>query len=477
MEITSSFLVRKRAKQFKQLRNELMIQLYPTTRTGTVTGNGTGNGTDLILSDLLGSFKRFAGNQQTAFDSGSVRSNASSSGNLLERQVERAISQVLGRSPGRGADSFISALNDAFPVTADGRQITTTPSRSIVSLYSPGSNGSSSGVGQLSAKQAALYRQTSIVANDGLKVLESLATFVPQADKERVEALRALIRSEIKALIEEFGRVDEPRPARVQTYLNALELNLAEFGERTFFNDPMLVATVDDESQTTGFELLKSYVHILRTTWNSFSQSDQSRRYSYSLSERVERASVLLPVIAQGNTDFENAMESVGFNESERRSRATKFTTLAASRVSISQIVAPPDESRSTLRGAMFTERDSSTSRNFNAPDGSQSGVNQLSDWLPNITVNDLTDWLDRFTNTEGPAVLDNSGQYGLEFVTDQADKLFWTIAPIVSHLKTTSSITSSSRSTLEQILSNERVSWSLDNLLSQLNALADLAA
>jgi hypothetical protein len=93
---------------------------------------------------------------------------------------------------------------------------------------------------------------------------------------------------------------------------------------------------------------------------------------------------------------------------------------------------------------------------------------------LPDITVSDLQDWLNRFSTMEAPGAL--TSVYGIDFVTDQADRLFWTIAPIVGYLKTTRSLNPSGQSTLAQILSNERVGLAFDNLLSQLNALADLA-
>jgi hypothetical protein len=446
MEITNLSLLRKRAKQFKQLRDELMRQLYPTTKNFGTTSDPTA----AVLTNLFGSFQRFAGNQQTAYDNGSVGSSATSTANQLERQVERAITQVLGRAPGRGADAFINALNDTFPVSSDGRQIVFTPSRSAVNLYNSNGNGNPNGLaGQLSAQQAALYRQTSIVAGDALKILASLKSFVPDADAERVESLRMVISSEIKALVDEFGRIDEPRPERVKAYLDGLATHIAELGDRAFLNDPTLVATVDDEAQTTGFELLRNYIRTMRTAWNEFNRPDRPQRFT-SLSERLERANVLLPILAQGNTDLEDALDSVGLTGSERRSRAVKFSTLA---VPIVGLRANPG---------------SGDDRVF-------ATTNPIGNWLPNITVNDLTDWLDRFSNTEGPSMLSDSGEYGLDFVTTQADQLFWTIAPIIAQLQVAS--TSTNPSTLARILLNERVRWALDNLLSQLQATADLAA
>lgn len=462
--LTRRFVKQAKNKQLKQLRDGLIRQLYPTKIAPDDTE------TTSVLTNLLGSFQRYAGNQQTAYDTGSVRASATSSANLLERQVERAISQVLGRTPGRGPQSFIGALNEAFPVAANG-QITFTPSRSMVQLYSPETDGSSnSTIGQISAKQAVLYRQVSIVAGDALKVLAGLKSFVPEADIERVEALRNVISSNIKVLVDEFGRIDEPRPERVRSYFDALANHLAEFGERAYLNDPFLAATIDDEAQTSGFKLLQNYVLIImRTAWDEYQKSEQPNSpRSYSLSERLERANVILPILAQANTDFENAMESVGFSQSERRSPAARFRILAETIT----LPATEEEKRKEVEARkqynqVAIRRDTETA----APQTSDPKL-----LLPNITVSDLTDWLDRFANVEGPSILSDASEYAVDFVADQGDRLFWTIVPIVAYLRTTTAPTVS-RTTLGQVLSNERVSWSLDNLLGQLQVLADLAA
>jgi len=442
-------LLRKQARQLKQLRDGLMLQLYPTQRNLTI---GT-TGTEAILANFLGSFQRFVGNQQTAFDNGSVRSSpTSSNANSLERQVDSAIAQALRKTPGRGAANFIKALDAAYPLSSSGK-IATVSSRSQAVLYNPVQNGKSSGLGELSTKQLALHRQTSIIAADALKILEELQAFVPDADNERVEALRSLIQSQITLLIEEFGRADEPRAARVQSALNSLREYVSEFGKQAHLSDPMLAAIVDDENQTTKFELLQSYVKSISQAWTSYSRLGKSNK-SYSLSEKVDRARVLLPIVSQATIDLSNALESVGLNESERRSRANLFSNLNVANVASIQV-----SNADRIVGQRSLETAS----------------NPIGEWLPEITVSDLIDWLDRFSNMEAPSALDST--YGIDFVTDQADRLFWTIAAIVAYLKTISSGSQTSKSMLAQILSNERVSWALDNLLSQLHALADLAA
>jgi hypothetical protein len=425
-----------KAQQLKTWRTGLINQLYPTKPIGTADEQQT-----LIISDLLGSFKRFSGNQQTAYDNGSVQRSATSTVNQLERQVERAMAEVLGQSPGQNG----VVLRNLFKtkLSRDNGDMLTASSSQLMSYTV---NGKSELLSELSTRQAALYRQTSIIMADALRIVERLSSFVTQSDQERVEALRSLITSSIKALIEEFRWIDEPRPSRVEYYLGSITDSVMEFGRQAFLTNTRLAVTVDDENQVTQFELLKTYVQMLRQAWEGYKASGTSSQAS-PLSERIDRARVLLPVLVQGTLDFSNALESVGLSDSERRSRASRFSTL--DRLSI-EIGSPIGISREPL-------------------------VTDIGNSLPDITVSDLIDWLDRFANQEALALLDNT--YGIDFVTDQADELFWTIAPIVAHLKTTAPVNAASRSMLEQILSNERVTWALDNLLIQLHELASLSA
>ena len=447
-----------RAGQLKSLRAGLLKQLFSKARLVDP------NPQTQAINDIANSFSRYAAYQQTAFDNGASRSSSSNDASSMERVVQRAFNQVLGGATGRGPNSFMNALNGAFPTiaTSEGRQVAFTPARSVVSLYR--SDGSTNGAnpmngyrtgttsadgyaGTISARQANLYRQASVIAGDALRVLNGLTPFVPEAESDQVDALRALISSEINSLVEEFGRVDEPRNERVLAYFSALNLHVRGFGRRAFLDDPERAASVDDETQVAGFELLKSYARGLREAWNTFFNVDRSSK-SFSLSERVERANILLPIVAQVNVDFEAAMDSVGFTESERRSLAAKFNTLTGFNVS------------------PLTQ--------FESLDIAQPGSFATS--LPDITVYDLTEWVDRFANLEGPNMLAESGLYGLDFVTDQADRLFWVIAPVIAILETDEVDLASDSSSLEQSLSNERVRFSLNNLLVQLNTLADLS-
>jgi hypothetical protein len=426
-----------RGRTLERTRDLLLVVLSSSPGAGREGGQ-----TNAALEQLADTFQRYASTQPTAYENGVAKSGAPGSTNLMERQIDRAMAQVLGRAPGRGAGGFLSALNGAFPVDSTG-QVQFMPSRGVVSLYSPNGNGNtpnlatptSAGLaGQISVEQANLYRQASVTGSDALSVLAGLQAFSPEAEADRVEALRALLRSDISALIDEFGRLDEPRPARVRSYLDALvgpDGHLFRFGQAAYLDRTLgraAPATIQDESQVAGFELLQSYAATLRTIWDAYNAKKQEPVKGRPLfSERLSRASVLLPVIAEGNVNFMSAMDSIGYTENERRSVANSFVTL------------DPD--------------------------------------LPDITVNDLNEWIDRFASDEGPRNLSDSGQYGLEFVTDQADTLFIVIGRVLAYVSTTPTADLNSSPVIAQALVHERVSWALNDLFNQLKALADQAA
>lgn len=340
--------------------------------------------------------------------------------------------------------------------------IVTTPTRSVVSLTSTSSTSNNTGAGQLSVEQANLYRQASLIAVDALKVLEGLMPFDPVADVDAVEALRSLIRSQINTLVEEFGRFDEPRKERVQTYLNTLlTVNgnggfLGQLGEQARFIDKsslngsaeVFPVTLADETQIASYELLKNYVNTLRTIWLQYTQvTNTERTVTGRYSERLSRASIMLPVIADSNTSFMAAMDSIGFSESERRSDAALFSNL----------------------GEPLLIDGSVNSVILNLP-GLPDSVDVRVP-LPDMTVNDLNEWAERFTTSEAPSILSTAGQFGLDFVTDQADTLFWVIITVLVAIKTNPK----NGLLLERILSFERVQQTLSELVLQLDTLANL--
>jgi hypothetical protein len=90
---------------------------------------------------------------------------------------------------------------------------------------------------------------------------------------------------------------------------------------------------------------------------------------------------------------------------------------------------------------------------------------------LPDITVNDFNEWVERFATLEAPSILSASGQFGLDFVTDQADTIFWVMSTVLS----LTIASDPDLGLLDQLFSFERVKQTLNELLFQLDTLASL--
>jgi hypothetical protein len=476
-------------KQLEKLRDPNQLQIMRQDLLRQLFTQETVSSADdvaLQLAQIAQILGRSAGNEPTIYDNGSFRSSASGNANALTQQVERALTQVLGRTPGRGYDGFVTALNSAFPTDAYG-QVMMTPTRSVVSLtgkgnysnvgngyYSPASMGNypaagsgyspappnSTGVGQLSVEQANLYRQASINAADALRVLEALQPFDPKADIDAVEALRGLIRSQINTLVDEFGRIDEPRRELVEPYLDTLDSSIIQLGVQALLTATLQgvsPVTVSDETQIAGFELLRNYAGTLRTIFGQF-LATKGTTVTGQYSERLSRSYIMLPVISDSNTSFMAAMDSIGFTASERRSDAALFSILKG--LNPFETDNPGGTVGHTFIELPFVDQDGTTPK---------TPVFELV--LPDITVNDFNEWVERFVTIEAPSILSASGQFGLNFVTDQADTLFWVIGMVLDAVKDDTS----KNLLLGKVLSFERVQQTLSEFLFQLDTLADL--
>jgi len=162
-----------------------------------------------------------------------------------------------------------------------------------------------------------------------------------------------------------------------------------------------------------------------------------------AFSLQIQEASRMLSVIAESNNNFMAAMDSIGFDENQRRSFGVTFDTLV---LPVLNIQLPP-------------------------------GVSLPPAPLPHMTVYDLSAWFDGLTNVDGQSTLSDSGLFGLDFVTSQADSLFNILATILIAVRLGNQAAPGGGTLLQQVLTHERVAWSMDDLFFQVKTLADLAA
>jgi hypothetical protein len=443
----------------------------------------------LQISRLVQIESRSASTEATIYDNTTGNSSSRSAPSSLTKQVERAFIQVLGGAPGRGSDRFMKSLVSTFPAGKDGR-VTFTPIRSVISLSGSTSNSmdnvSRDWSGQLSVEQASLYRQGSLIIADALRLLEGIEPFDPKADLDAVEALRALIRSNLNYLVEEFGRIDKPRFDFVDNYFASLEKNIQAFGQSTILitkgqNDNLVNA--EDESQIAAYQLIKNYIEItLKSAWKGYLAKSDVEIASNSYSERLARVNVMLPVVAEGIVSVMDAMDSVGFTESERRSDTALFSKLTSGNISFgipifSQSTATEPINNPDNLSQKIIDILGAKSRGFDLR--SIISANQLLQEfaldfvvIPRITVNDFSEWVERFASLEAPSILGTSGRFGLEFVTDQADTLFWIIGIVLDYIKFHPEVR---QKNIGRVLTFDRVQQTLIELFSHLKTLADL--
>jgi len=145
----ATLLVRGRARAQQAARNRILFLLAQLPRASTPPGPPG------PLGQIANTLTRYAQTQATVYDTASSGTPAAAGVSLLERQVDRAFTQVLGRGVGRGSSSFMTALNGTFPIGADG-QVQFSPARSAVALATStsgygGPNGISTPVAQIAA--------------------------------------------------------------------------------------------------------------------------------------------------------------------------------------------------------------------------------------------------------------------------------------------------------------------------------------
>jgi hypothetical protein len=409
-------------------------------------------GRNAEIRAIANTFTRYAQTQQTAYETGvAAASNGTTS--VAERTVEFAIAQVLGRTP--AGDGFATALSDAFPTLPSGL-VSSAPVRGVVSTNGVGTPSTATGdaanlSGQISAEQATLFRQASLIAPDARKVLAGITPFATVDQPDVIDSLRGVIDKAYATLLDEFGRVDEPRQELVQDYFSNATTAQAQFGILAKVDGRAAAPdTYSDEQQIASYKLLTTYLDQLKMAWKDYGGRKAAPSSLYPLfTERLARASQLMDVITQANVNFMSAMDSVGFPEAERRSPSSRFEYLQQTVSLAHEPPIGPERLQQLVDGKLM----------YSA-----------------MTVYDYTSWVEKLTRYDGPRYLTDSGQVGLEFVTSQSDELFCTIAPVLYYSFTGADQSFITQPIVAQVLRHERVVWAMSDLFSQLDVLADLA-
>lgn len=303
----------------------------------------------------------------------------------LGQVVEGAIQQVLGWKP-RNDDpkGFVGALTQSFKATeVDGtRQFTWMPRTYAVQTDLSGG---------LTGAQASLFSRAQNAIDQMLPLLEGLEELRVDLDKDNLDALRALVRSQITELVNELGTTGGPRVARVDQLFNVLLGPAAT--NTTPEMDPDKVAgqlgglrdilgmvggkvnTVEEEQNLTNFRILVDYLTSLRQSWLANREYFERPSTKPFFGTQLVLLSRQLSVVAESVDELRLTMDSVFIGNAERQTLPITFPTL---------VTLPDQTTEPAATNTMFLE--------------------------------ELLSWVSTFASTEGPTLIQDGGKYGVQY-------------------------------------------------------------
>jgi hypothetical protein len=299
----------------------------------------------------------------------------------------QTINDVLGwKSKPDDPKSFVGALNSAFTCTeVDGRtECAWTPRTYAVATDLAGG---------ITGAQASIYKRAKEAIDLALPLMEGLYPLDPTSDKEDVDALKKIARSQMTELVGELGMIGGPRPWRVSQYFalllgqdfpmtsqtmvthdpDKIEGTLGTLRDILGLNTASdFVNSMEDEADLTNFRIVADYITALAQSWINnvefYSAPSQQTGRTFFGTQLV-LLSRQLSVVAESVNEIRFAMDSVFIGPAERQTMELKLDVPG-------------------------------------------------SDQTFSMYVEDILSWVATFATTEGPQLIQDGGKYatGLAF-------------------------------------------------------------
>jgi hypothetical protein len=267
----------------------------------------------------------------------------------LGQTALKAVADVLGWKVKAGDTAgFTGALMQAFTLTEVEGHVQATWVPRTYAVQSDLSGG-------ISGAQASLYSRAKYTLDQALPLLAGLKALNPAADPEDLEALRAVVNSQMVQLVGELPYAGGPRVSRVTQYFSLLLGqpltsttmvqtdpdrvggtlgNLRDvFGLATLVygggvgTPNTLVNTIDDEQDTTNFRVLSDYMTSLAQSWISNLPFFGLLTSTPFFGTQLVLISRQLSVAAEMVDELRFALDSVFIGPSERQTLEIQFPT------------------------------------------------------------------------------------------------------------------------------------------------------
>jgi hypothetical protein len=333
-------------------------------------------------------------------------------------QVANTLRDVLGWQPRTNdAKGFLGALTQSFDLFEHEGHTEAKWRERRFAVQSDLAGG-------ISGAQASLLTRARHAVEEALPMLEALYDLTGDADPQRVEAFRAIVRSQLDELVNELATMGGPRVMRVDQLFELL-LGAGEYDassddlEGTPITDPDDVTgrlgelrdelgldsggadvnTVDEEQNVTNYRVLADYVVGLRRSWEDnrghFSRSRVGARPAKFLGTQLVLLSRQLAVVAESVGELRTVLDSVFIGALERQ-------TLEIVPWSANHFLFHP--SRMVLNVAELDARAKTLAL-----------TNSEDDKDEPFFLEELLGWIESFATREGPQLIESAGRLGVE--------------------------------------------------------------
>jgi hypothetical protein len=241
-------------------------------------------------------------------DGGATRAITAAGGaSSSDELITRAFELVLGTStPEADAAQAVNALNTAFKVEGQNgsRVVKWTPPSVLISTQTSE---------KLGGAQLVAYNFFKTIGDEAIKLLSTLKPLIPDADPERAVALREMMTTQLKRLVEEMGRLDGPRVARMEGLLQFLHSQL-EAARDIYGYEPENARILPEEATLMTYKAAEQHLKSLRSAWDNY----VSDRDSY-LSTENNKLFIAFDAAFGSAWELEAALDSVWLDANERR--------------------------------------------------------------------------------------------------------------------------------------------------------------
>jgi len=337
--------------------------------------------------------------------------------NQLQRQLDAAIIDILGRKPGPEAGDFTRAIQAVFGPDPTGRIVFKPLGQDVLreaQIVTPPEQTA------LPEAQAALFRHVRMLGDAARSTLARLESHGPHNCAADLAEQRAIIDDLIISVVSECGRADGIRSLGLTASLANLKKLVRNLGAAMHHGAGRAASAVPPADRT-NFQALSHYVLLIEQSCQSAEPLIKASPSSDSIG--VARINLALVAAAKAHGALLREYDTLGFGRVERQSLAATLNRIGRRKQACNQL----------------------------------------------LTVQDLAGWIEYFLGENGP-VFASYGD-GRAVIADQADTLFSILARIAIEASA-----ADSPSPLYDLFTDPNVDRALSTLLNRLNDLAWLA-